>query len=130
MSFCSETVPANVTSTNVSTVYVYKPSNLFIAYGTAIALSIASSLVGAYAFYVNGKSYDNKPTNFGMAMQNPEVSYVCKEDEGIANSTKVTEVLRRFRATKGRSARKKIEETKIRLDPNEGFVVRSRQHEG
>ncbi|KAF2679338.1 hypothetical protein K458DRAFT_408195 [Lentithecium fluviatile CBS 122367] len=105
-------MPANVTSTTVSSVYIFQPPNLLIAYGVTIALSALLTIAGVYAFYVSSMSYETTPTSFGMAMQNPEI----------------TRELRDMYATKKELTKKRARETKVKLDRNEGFVVQSRQY--
>lgn len=50
---------ANVTQTTFLTVYEYRPRNLWLAYGIAIAFSLAGVLLGLHALWTNGVAHDN-----------------------------------------------------------------------
>ncbi|KAF1845162.1 uncharacterized protein K460DRAFT_245116, partial [Cucurbitaria berberidis CBS 394.84] len=50
---------ANVTQSTFSTVYDYRPRNLWLAYGIAIVCSFAGVLLGLQALWLNGVSHDN-----------------------------------------------------------------------
>lgn len=69
----SDTEIAEVTATTEATVYLYNPSNLWIAYGLAILFSTFSVLVGGYALRRNRASYDACVSTFAIAMQDEEV---------------------------------------------------------
>lgn len=50
---------ANVTQSTFYTVYEYRPRNLWLAYGIAIAFSLAGVILGLRALWINGVSHDN-----------------------------------------------------------------------
>lgn len=121
----SEMVPANVTLMTTSTVYVYKSSNLLIAYGVAAFLSIASAFAGAYAFYTNGISYDTKITTLVSTMQSIEVSIsLTRSLISVLRKVQMKEPLLDMQ-TKNQTARKRAESMSVRLDAIDGFIVRS-----
>lgn len=62
-----------MTATTEATVYLYKPSNLWVAYGLAILFGTFSVLVGSHALWRNGVSYDACISTFAIAMQHEEV---------------------------------------------------------
>ena len=50
---------ANVTQLTFLSVYEYRPRNLWLAYGIAVAFSFAGVLLGLRALWINGVSHDN-----------------------------------------------------------------------
>ncbi|CAO2655643.1 Nn.00g044460.m01.CDS01 [Neocucurbitaria sp. VM-36] len=50
---------ANVTQSTFVTIYEYRPQNLWLAYGIAVAFSFAGVILGLRALWLNGVSHDN-----------------------------------------------------------------------
>ncbi|KAL9614155.1 MAG: hypothetical protein Q9167_001365 [Letrouitia subvulpina] len=48
-----------VTTHSPVNVYIYRPRNVLIAYGIAISFAFIANLLGAYAYFSNGESYEN-----------------------------------------------------------------------
>ncbi|KAF2831039.1 hypothetical protein CC86DRAFT_377957 [Ophiobolus disseminans] len=96
----------NVTATSVKsiTVSVYRPRNLFIAYGISIFVSTLSVIAGAYAMYVNGFVYDASPTTLGLALRRDDVREVLEQMS---------------------SRSKKL---RVRFDPDKGFLLKRHDH--
>ncbi|KAJ4371343.1 hypothetical protein N0V83_004560 [Neocucurbitaria cava] len=49
----------NVTQSTFVTIYEYRPRNLWLAYGIAVAFSLAGVVLGLRALWLNGVSHDN-----------------------------------------------------------------------
>jgi hypothetical protein len=52
------------------TVYDYRPYNLWLSYGIAIALSFVAVLLGLYALWLNGVSHDNSFSSIMASTRN------------------------------------------------------------
>jgi hypothetical protein len=59
-----------VVHNTIETVYGYRPYNLSLSYGIAIALSFISVLLGLYALWLNGVSHDNSFSSIMASTRN------------------------------------------------------------
>ena len=78
--------PVQVTTVREANVYLYRPRNLSLAYGLAILFTLVSVMLGSYALYRNGVSYDGSFSVCATTMQDEEVGVRDSVDDVLANN--------------------------------------------
>jgi hypothetical protein len=74
-----DSVIANATIWDGSSVWVYTPWILWAAYLPAVILAIAVALYGLYTIHTSGIAMDDKFSSFLLATQNVELSEMCRK---------------------------------------------------
>jgi len=64
-------INTSVTTTNLVNLYAYNEQNLLLAYGLAIFFALLANILGAFAYKINGVSYDRAFSSFLSATRDP-----------------------------------------------------------
>ncbi len=69
----------NVTSYPIT--YVYKPRDLFLAYGLSLLCTLACSIIGVHALWINNASYQNIFSTFVRVTGDRELHSLTDEND-------------------------------------------------
>jgi hypothetical protein len=66
-------INTTVTTTTLTNLYTYNQRNLLLAYGLAIFFALLANILGAYAYKINGVSFERGFSSFLSATRDPEL---------------------------------------------------------
>jgi hypothetical protein len=72
----AETVPVKCLKSRTMLVYIYIPSSLWIGYAIAVAITLASILIGSWAIYQNGVASDTLFNRILVTTRNPTLDHL------------------------------------------------------